>query len=191
MANTSLTPPVANHSNRTFKLIGSATASTTATVDFEDLDSTYAAYLLVGSKVLPATSVVDCYLRVGTGVGPTYQSGASDYAWHGFGKRNGTASSSQESTAASAFSFNLDGFNIGNASTEGCSFAIMIYDPSSTNSQTHMDARVVARTDANLDFWVKTGGYYLSTTAVTAIRFLFSSGNIASGEFRLYGLKDS
>jgi hypothetical protein len=33
------------------------------------------------------------------------------------------------------------------------------------------------------------GTYKGSTSAVTAIRFLMSSGNIASGTFRLYGVR--
>jgi len=35
---------------------------------------------------------------------------------------------------------------------------------------------------------VRINGIYLSTTAVNALRFLFSSGNIASGVVRMYGV---
>jgi hypothetical protein len=39
--------------------------------------------------------------------------------------------------------------------------------------------------------WAATGGMRRSAADVDAIRFLFSSGNIASGEFRLYGIPDA
>jgi hypothetical protein len=35
------------------------------------------------------------------------------------------------------------------------------------------------------------GGRHTSTGAITGIRFLMESGNIASGRFSLYGLKKS
>ena len=183
MANTALAPE-----GQDWILVASATASTSATIDFEDLDSTYHMYLLVGSKIIPATDGTSAYLRIGTGATPTYQSGASDYAWNGLNMA-GTQTGATD-TADSEIQITND-LTVGSAAGEGLSFSAFLFDPSNSNTHTHIEYNTTSKSTSGGPQLSIGGGWYLATTAVTAIRFLFSSGNIASGEFRLYGLKDA
>jgi hypothetical protein len=63
-----------------------------------------------------------------------------------------------------------------------------IFDPSSTVFVKHFISR--ATTYANGDYAVDSykAGYFNTTSAITAIQFTASSGNIDSGTFKLYGV---
>jgi len=63
-------------------LLSEATAANSATIDFTGLTSDYSQYRIEYEGVRPQTnSVVALRMRVGTGGTPTYQTGATDYAW--------------------------------------------------------------------------------------------------------------
>ncbi len=174
--------------------LSSATASGSATVDFTGLSSSYVAYAVVITDLVPATDATALYMRVGTGAGPTYQSGATDY---GHIREGGTITTT--GTSFSAFGVGdgndaqivLVGAAAGNNTGEHISGKVYIYRPSQT-SVYHSITAELSLLDSGANTDVSTNaGMYRSTTAVTAIRFLMSSGNIASGEFRLYGLSNA
>ena len=79
---------------------------------------------------------------------------------------------------------------VGSASNEQIQGHVDIFDPSDT-TYTYADFRVVGeREDGDLYSW-EGAGYRGSAADVDAIQFLFSSGNIESGDFILYGLSAS
>lgn len=170
-------------------LLSTATAAGSATINFNNfLSSTYETYLLVISGLVPATNATVPFIRVGTGAGPTYQSGASDYTW------------SVDIGRAAAGSWNTTGdtadseietvfYPVVNTTTYSFNANIDIYSPTAS-IYTHITG-VTSHFDST-NSQVNTGnfaGIYLATTAVTSIQVLMSSGNIASGEFKLYGYK--
>lgn len=173
------------------KLLATVTASASATVDFDNfLDSTYEVYMLTYSSVLAASDAVDLYTRFGTGATPTYQ--ATNYRYSKTGGRDGSVVQRDTSTGTTtAIIMNDTGVNsLGNVSGEEVSGAMFIHGAASAvDTYCHFHH---SREDATGRIQNETGvGKWVDTTAVTSIRMLMSSGNIASGEFKLYGIKKS
>jgi len=69
--------------------------------------------------------------------------------------------------------------------------SLEMFDPSATDTRTHFLGRSVSNIgdSAFAHFHSLIGGSTLATTAVNYIKFLWLAGNIASGEFTLYGRK--
>ena len=80
---------------------------------------------------------------------------------------------------------------MGNAAGETISGFIEIFDPSATDTRTHILGRSIANIGdaANAHYNSLLGASTLTTTAVNYIKFGWTAGNIASGEFTLYGRK--
>ena len=77
---------------------------------------------------------------------------------------------------------------VGNDSDQSCTANLILFSPSSTTFVKHFIASnnsYYANDKTNNDF---IGGYANTTSAVDAIDFKFSSGNIDSGVIKLYGV---
>lgn len=172
-----------------WELISSATASSSSAITFTGLSSTYFMYVVVMADIIPATDNTILRLRTSTDGGTTYDSGASDYSWAASinfvssgdvpgvsneGNFNDTSITLQaangtvagETTSGILYLFNVAGTN----------FTYCNYDMMATNS-----FGTVARYPG--------GGVRQSAADVDAIEFTLSSGNITSGEFKLYGVR--
>lgn len=159
--------------------LSSQTASSSATLDFSGLDtSTYKNFILILRNVIPATDNVNFYLRVGTGAGPTYQT--TGYVNVGGGTT--LAITMQQSDFATLF-------QVGNDANLGISGSIIISSLDGADFKM-ATGNMTARNTSVLHFGA-VNGYWATTTAITALRVMFSSGNIASGTVDLYGLKVS
>lgn len=173
--------------NQDWELISSATASSDSSVDFTGLSSTYFMYKLVIADYLPATDATDILFRTSTNNGSSYDSGASDYAWiwryHAM-----TAATNSDDVGDNADSSIQIHNNQSNAANEKADYEILIFNPAGT-SYTYIKTHGLLTNASGAPFSVEGGGLRLSAADVDAIRVLSSSGNIASGEFRLYGLR--
>jgi len=178
-------PAWINPSISSVVLLSTVAASSSATIDLETtFNSTYDQYLITISALLPATN--------GTTLGVQFKQGGSyrttDYRYHSSYLMNTTAS------------YNAD---IGSAADN-------ILIAASLNSQyvANFDIRIPTPTVADFPrlfghgtfFRAVNGvvaqalpmGYQATTSgAIQGVRFLMSSGNIASGTFRLYGIINS
>jgi hypothetical protein len=172
-------------------LINTQSASNSATIDFVHgtggvvLDDTYDAYEIRFSAVKPQNDGVGLWLRVGTGAGPTYQSGAADYAWtvvDYFGQAFAADSSDSEIELVSANA----AWGLGNASGEAAHGRVNFDNPEATDF--HPFSFETYHKSANNAFGGVAGmGKYNTAAALTAIRLMCSSGNLVSGRFSLYG----
>ncbi|HMG18857.1 MAG TPA: hypothetical protein VK573_09045, partial [Gemmatimonadales bacterium] len=75
------------------------------------------------------------------------------------------------------------------ASDDSLNGSIKLYHPLGARTKA-IDGRLCARyaaADAHMLQW-SVAGFYRNVTAVNAIRFLNSTGNIASGTIRMYGM---
>ena len=165
--------------------IGTGTASASATIDFTGLDATYPIYAVYFDGVLPVSDGAIHYMRIGTGATPTWVS-SSSYQWGVWtvdtsGARNGTGSSS-DTQIELGFGGN------GNASDEHVAGWVWVANPADTGIYTtarydslRVDTSGVRARDSGI-------GQYNANTAVTALRFLFSTGNISVGNYYLYGV---
>ena len=68
---------------------------------------------------------------------------------------------------------------------------ITIYDPANTTFVKHFIARMSYNHQNNREMDAYIAGYCNVTAAIDAIQFKMDSGNIDSGTFKLYGIKDS
>ena len=76
----------------------------------------------------------------------------------------------------------------GTGNDESVSGYLHLFDPSNTTFVKHFISRIggVTNNPAAMDNF--TGGYANTTSAVNAVQFSFSSGNIDSGTIKLYGV---
>ena len=162
-------------------------ASNSATIDLTTGlgDTLYDAFCIVISNAKPASDDQEFWLRIGTGAGPTYQAGASDYGWAISGGFATDANDAADSEIT--LTYVAAGTAVGNASGESWSGTLYFNNPEASNMPTfHGTCAYIDANGAVKGGFV--GGSYLAATAITGIRFLFESGNIASGRFTLYGL---
>jgi hypothetical protein len=171
---------------RAVKLLATKTASASATLDFTEFNNAvYSQYLFEFDEVKPATDVVGLAARVSTNGGSSYDSGATDY----MGSAWGHAQPGSAATAGTAGLGYITRASVGNAAAEyGVTGHMWLRFAGDGNKQT----RALCQTSYEQDnSWVETGHaswFRRSAQDTDAIRFLFSSGNIASGTIRMYGL---
>lgn len=157
-------------------LLATATASNSATIDFTSgIDSTYDEYELHLINVVPSTDAVDFFLRTSANAGSSFDSGGSDYNSLGGG--------------VNSLGYINRSSPLGNNTGECFSAVINIFDPANTTrykilgiNSYHYSA--VPDPQALQQTVVRT-----STAIVNGIRLYMSSGNIASGKFKLYGVQ--
>ena len=165
--------------------ISSSTASSSASISFTGLSSTYRVYRIEITDAAPATDGVALYMRTSTDNGTSYDSGVSDYQWSLL-VTDTSGNSPKVDTADS--SIELTDTDLGNGTNETCCVDINLYDPSTAKYTKATWTSTYASSSSAARRSITGGGYRQSTTAVDAIQFLMSSGNISSGTFSLYGL---
>jgi len=181
-------------------LIKTITASNAATVSFHHgtssvvLDSTYPIYLI---KLINIHGVTDdkTFSFQGNAVGAsgenetitsTYfkagQNEAGNYTVLGYG-----AGSDQ----AQGTAYQIISEAMGNANDESGSGELILFNPASTTFVKHFMVKHQHQQHASQSYQTHVGGYFNTTAAIDNIVFKFASGNIDSGTFKLYGIKDS
>jgi hypothetical protein len=163
-------------------LLEQHTASSSATLDFTTcITSTYDVYEIVFMNVVPATDNVSFYMRMSTDGGATYASGGSDYYYSYIANATATLSGS----GAVAAQLQLAN-SVNTASGRSINGTYRLYNPGGALHKSLAGHLNAAAASGQYEF--TGGGLYLSTTAVNAFRFLMSSGNVASGTIRVYGV---
>ncbi len=166
--------------------IASVTASNSANISFTGFDnSKYVRYFFVFDRLMPASNGASIYCRTSSNGGSSYDSGSTDY--HGF---NGTTDSAQIDI--------LTGNGIGGDTNEdGMSVIVQVYQPHNTAVATSVypNEGVWVNTEPmayyRADYTGSLGGIRAVAANVNAIQFYFSTGNMASGNIKMYGIKES
>jgi hypothetical protein len=167
--------------------ISRATASSSATIDFTGIGSTYDLYRAEFYNVVPATTDAYLWLRTSTDNGSSYDSGASDYAYGiiYMVSPSSTPIGLADSTDAAIY---LDPYSsISDSSYGGISGAVEFCNPDVAQ---YWRCRMEFSGSYDVSCVPAVGsGARLTAANVDAIRFLMSTGNIASGTFVLLGRK--
>jgi len=178
-------------------LISSASASAVATVDFTSgIDTTYDQYLIEFQNVVPATSSTQFYMRASNNSGSSFISSAS-YITGGRGIDGTDALQSLAASGDSKFPLSLSGGdgvkNSGAVSgASGISGYVILFRPASNRYAEILFSTTHRGSGTNVHATWGNGQVDMNPSNVmNAVRFMFSSGNITSGEFKLYGLKKS
>jgi hypothetical protein len=171
-------------------LLEQHTASSSASLSFTSwYSSLYDVYVVELVNLIPATNAVNCYMRMSTNGGSTYDAGTNynNGSWRyssGGGAAGGGNGQNQ---------FDIDGLttadHISNSANYGLCGTLHLYSPGSTALYKQIRGEVtMLETAAGLMANCILVGAYAVTTAVNAFQILMSSGNIASGTVRIYGI---
>ena len=163
--------------------------SSTATVEFDGLfSSTYKNYKVICSGLLPVTN--SARLRMQGKESGSYVTGGYSYTVGGDFTYN-TADGGEGDEKAAADSSGLITSEQSNTTSEVNGFDMTIYNPLGShykafNWHSHNWGSVLTNLHRN---YIGTLMIRNSTADLTAIKFYFDSGNIAKGNFKLYGIK--
>lgn len=166
-----------------WELIETIEASNDATIDFTGFDSSYDQFMGILSSIIPITDTASLSVRVSTS--GSWKSGASDYSWgRSFSGASGSGGTGDEADTDIEVAANS-----GTGSGEEVNAVLIIQSLTVATRKTavYLDA-IIENASGNF-VSIKTGGRYNTAEANDGLRFFMSSGNIASGEFKLYGLR--
>lgn len=180
--------------------IKTLTASSSATVQFLDgtssvvIDNTYPIYLIKIINAHPATNNVTLQFQVNASGGSGFNETITSTSFRTYHTEDNNYAGLEYQTGADQANGTayqkLHGGN-SNANDSGACAELFIYNPSSTVFVKHFMA-ITSLTEQNpAADQAYVAGYINTTSAIDEISFQYSSGNIDSGTFKLYGIKDS
>jgi hypothetical protein len=185
----------ANASAGTLTLISTQTASSSATISFTTgLDSTYDAYEFHFINVRPANDNTAFQFNMSTNSGSTYVVTKTSTVFDAYQNEAGTITALGYETThdlAQSTAFQTIVMDIGNGADECLAGTLQLFNPSSTTYVKHFIANTNSYNGSDYTLNAFTAGYGNTTSAINAIQFKFSSGNITDGVFKLYGVKKS
>ena len=179
-------------------LLATQTASSSATLSFTSgIDSTYDSYVFKFYNIHPATNNTKLQFQSSINSGSSYgvtMTSTAFFATHS--EDGGTSSLSYDANddlaqSTSFMPLSFDG--IGNANDNNLSGFLNLFSPSSTTFVKHFTGTTNAtriNTGQNQNYSLESfaAGYFNTTSAINAVQFKMSSGNIDSGVIKLYGV---
>ena len=177
--------------------ISEQTASGSASIEFTTgIDSTYPIYLFKIINLSQTSGEIQVRFNFTTDGGSNYNVSKTTTIFRAYHDESDTTTSLSYDTgkdlANGTGDQNLTTFDhLGNASDKSLCSDIYLFNPSSTTFVKHFMAtsQYIGNADHSVNTYV--AGYCNTTSAVDGIKFVLSAGNIASGTFKLYGIKDS
>jgi hypothetical protein len=176
-------------------LLATSTASASASISFTTgIDSTYDIYKFEFINIHPATDGVQFQFNMSIDSGSNYNVAKTTTSFRAIHTES-------DDTALLGYHADHDlaqgtGHQhltnpIGNENDESCAGYLHLFSPSSTTFVKHFISRCcgVQETPYAHDFYV--AGYGNTTSAINAVQFKMSSGNIDAGTIKLYGIKGS
>lgn len=168
-----------------YDLLATYSLSSVASLDMTSvITDDYSMYVVIGSLV-PATDGANLHLRTSTDNGSSFNSGGSDYQQQNLDAGVATVSAG-ESTGGQV----ILSLSTGSAAGEYLSLQMTVAEPTNSSLQTIVSASVAPINATFGDMRIRqVSGRRVTAEDNDAIQLLFSSGNIESGEVRIYGVK--
>ena len=181
--------------------IKTLTASSSANLSFVHgsssvvLDGTYSEYIFKYINIHPA-SVAQLVFNLSTDSGSNYNVTKTTAASNPYQLEDDSNQGFIYRAAwdlAQSTSDQIIAQELGNGNDESACGFLHLYDPASTSKvkQFFGTTTYYQQFGGTGAFGVLYGGYGNTTSAVNAVQFKMSSGNIDSGTIKLYGVKDS
>lgn len=168
-----------------YEFIASGTEAAVANLIIRDLKTRYRAYLFYFDSLLPATDATDLLFRLSVDNAANFLTGASDYAWAITAASEAGANSAAGDDADSEITIAV---SCGSNSTEAIAGCIEIYGPAE-NSITHITHRHGRQSSAPVYSYFAGAGQAQAAAVHNAFSLFFSSGNIASMNWTLIGVR--
>ena len=180
-------------------LIKTQTASGSASISFVDgassvvLDNTYKEYIFYFNNIHPASDNVEFYFNMSTDSGSNYNVTKTTSGFSAYHDEAGSSAalaydaSGDLAQGTGYLQLNQNG-TLGNDNDQSLSGSLHLFSPSDTTFVKHFVSTVqyYETTDYSINSFV--AGYGNTTSAVDAIDFKMSSGNIDAGTISLYGV---
>ena len=172
--------------------ISRSTASSSSSLSITSgINSTYKEYIFMFNNIHPASDNVAFQVNFSTDGGSNYNvTKTTTYfsAYHyesdsGAGLTYDTGNDLAQSTSYQNLSH-----TVGNGADESCSGTLHLFDPSNTTFVKHFITNCNQYRGDNISENDYSAGYGNTTSAINAVDFKFSSGNIDSGVIKLYGI---
>lgn len=167
-------------------LLATISASASANISLTGLTTTYAAYKVSVAALIPATNATNLQLLVSSNNGTSYDTGSGNYSYQNIYINDSGAAAANTHGSTGTTSMQLG--NVWSNTSFANNFEVTLYNPaqSTANNGFTWIGKYNDSTSGSSVF--QGGSRRLATQVNTAIRFQMSSGNIASGTFKLYGL---
>jgi hypothetical protein len=179
-------------------LLSTATASGSSSISFTSgIDSTYDVYKFEFINIHPATDAVYFQFNLSTDGGSNYNVTKTTTSFEAYHNESDSATNLRYATAndlaqSTSDQRLIDVIPTGAGEDDRCASGYLhLFNPSSTTYVKHFIASVQANVAGTSNYsWIsKTAGYGNTTSAVNAIIFRASSGNIDAGTIKMYGIK--
>ena len=179
-------------------LIKTQTASSSASISFVDgassvvLDNTYKEYIFYFNNIHPATNSANLQFQASTNTGSSYGIAiTSSYfqAQHAEDASEAALEYGGGQDLAQSTNFQtILGKEVGNGNDNSTSGFMHLFDPSNTTFVKHFISRGNCLDAGPMTRDGYAAGYVNTTSAIDAIQFKMSSGNMDAGTISLYGV---
>ena len=173
------------------------TASSSSTLSFVDgssdvvLDSTYKEYMFIFKDIHPASDNVKFMFNFSTDSGSNYNVTKTSTMFNSYHNEAGNDQNvvyNDNNDLAQSTANQPLADSIGNDNDQICSGYLHLFNPSSTTFVKHFISDLSSYHHGDYNQRYFSGGYGNTTSAVDAIQFSMSSGNIDAGTITLYGI---
>ena len=172
-------------------LLSTQTASSSSTISFTSgIDSTYKEYVFKFISIHPASNNVKLHFNMSADSGSNYNVTKTTTFFRADHDEADSATALGYNTSNDlAQSTNFQGLgDIGNDNDQTLSGTLHLFNPSNTTFVKHFISTTNAcdHADESRNYFV--AGYGNTTSAIDAVQFKMSSGNIDSGTIKMYGV---
>ena len=174
------------------------TASSSGTLSFVDgasgvvLDNTYKEYLFTFNNIHPSQDGSTFFsFNMSVDSGSNYNVAKTTTDFYAYHNESGSSSGIYYDTnydLAQGTGFKTLCDDIGADADQNANGTFNLFNPSSTTFVKHFTCRIAVSQSADYAMDLYTAGYGNTTSAVDAIQFKMSSGNIDAGDICLYGI---
>ena len=173
-------------------LLETQTASSSATLSFtSNIDSTYNEYVFKFIDIHPATNDANFSFNMSADSGSNYNVTKTTSFFKTNHDEAGSSTDLSYYTSgdiAQGTGFQNISMGVGSDNDQCTVGYLHLFNPSSTTFVKHFITRTHTTESSDIAWSGFTAGYGNTTSAVDAVQFKFSSGNIDSGVIKLYGI---
>ena len=173
-------------------LISEQTASSSANISFTSgIDSTYKEYVFKFINIHPASNDVDLTFNGSADTGSNYNVTKTTtffHAYHDEADNNTALGYDTSPDLAQSTAFQVIHQGVGN-NNDNCSVGFLhLFNPSDTTFVKHFIITSNRLSSGGFSVNTYVAGYFNTTSAIDAIQFKMSSGNIDAGTIKMYGV---